>query len=231
MSENGYEGCIPTLKNILLWCRENRLTPVPCSPQSKKPVSAISKRSLYGDSPGGSGFLTPTPERLSAIDVFWEKYADSYNYNHVSVSLVTDPGYNDGRHLCCLDIDINDIVSDFLTHPFFSLCPAVTGGKGVKLFFLLDSIPVQGIIQWKRRDDIRHPVFELFTWHKHALIYGEHPASRLKNQVLYRWLRGIDSFIPLLLWQDLTSLLLIVEQRYSLSATGTVGQQDLSGWF
>jgi len=230
MSENGYESFVPSLKDILLWCRNNRVTPVPCSPRSKKPVSAISRRTLYGDDPGGSGFLTPTPERLSAIASFWERYAEMYNYNHVSVSLVADPGYNDGRNLCCLDIDTDDFVAVFLSNPFFTACPAITGGKGVKVFFFLDSVPDQGIIQWKRRNDQRHPVFELFTWHKHALIYGEHPASQVQERILYRWIRA-GPHIPLLSWKDLTHLLLVAEQQFALSATGIVGQQDLSGWF
>ncbi|MBN1166037.1 MAG: hypothetical protein JXA44_02780 [Methanospirillaceae archaeon] len=231
MSEDRYKDRYPKLSDVLFWCRDNRVTPVPCSPRSKKPVSAISKRTLYGDDPAGSGFLTPTPERLSAIDVFWEQYGDVYNHNHVSVSLVADPGYNQGRNLCCLDVDTDDLMTTFLSSPLLSRCPAVSGGKGVKIFFFTDSVPVKGILQWKKRGDLRHPVFELFTWHKHALIYGEHPASSQQRPVMYRWLLGMHLSLPLIVWQDLAFLLLDLEQRFSLSATGTVGQQDLSGWF
>lgn len=221
--------------SVLDWCDENGIVAVPCQPQSKAPIGAISRRGVYGDSPPPpaellarygrerfgaqvrDSFHLPTPERLARIARFWETPGVRL-WGPEALSISVDMNYPtaDGYTVACLDID-DDACLPLLERPPFDACPVVTGRHGAKAFFKLDreGTRTRPITQFAAAPQ-GSPAFEVFTCSKHALVFGLHPASTPEAPVLYRFVRGARAPVPVLGWGGVVAALLAAGRERGL---------------
>ena len=219
---------------IIGWCRQNGIIPVPCQPKSKAPLGIISRKGVYRGNPPTKrellgiydrrffgktiqdSFHVPSQKRISIINSFWNS-RDTAKMNEKSISISIDMNYptDDGYTIACIDIDSDDyiLLADEKT---FSDCPVIGGKKGGKIFYKLNrenALP-SPIIQYTTRENLRligneqkPALIELFTGHKHALIYGEHPDSTAEKPLNYFFKREFDSLVPVITWSETTRCL------------------------
>jgi hypothetical protein len=247
---------------ILDWARENGIIPVPCQPKSKAPMGIISRKGVYKNNPpdkrellrnydrryfGKSvrdSFHIPSPERLAAIRNFWDiSNTAAMDIKNLSISLDMNYPTEDGFTIACIDIDRDDCIT-LADEKIFSGCPLISGKKGGKLFFKLNrqkSLP-SPIIQYSTADNLNLPgpeqkpaSVEIFTGHKHALIYGEHPESTTEKPIQYYFLRGFGCRVPVITWQETTQCLKKYADKNGLVIRKTsevipYDQTNLSEW-
>lgn len=241
---------------VLDWLKENGITPIPCRPRSKSPVSAISRYGVYQNNPPSAStllarfgrerfgrevrdsFHLPTPERLAAIERFWQ-VPGVRRWGPEILSISVDMNYptSDQYTICCLDID-DEAHLPLLDDPVFKACPVVTGEKGGKGFFKLDRQQswTRPITQFARSEFLTQgpPALEIFTSSKHALVFGEHPAFMTERPIRYRVSRGFSEPFPIIPWQ--TALAAVTRYAHDtglLVRKGTgpdLDQADLSTW-
>ncbi len=241
---------------VLDWLSASGITAIPCRPRSKSPVSAISRYGVYQDRPPSApallarfgrerfgrevrdSFHLPTPERLAAIEQFWQAPGvRRWGPEVLSISIDMNYPTTDHYTICCLDIDDEEHLP-LLDDPVFLLCPVVTGAKGGKGFFKLDR---QGgwtrpITQFAGSESLTRgsPAFEVFTCSKHALIFGEHPSFTPDRPVRYRVTRGFSDPFPVIPWQTALAAVTRYARDEGLAVRRGAGpgldQADLSTW-
>jgi hypothetical protein len=241
---------------VLDWLSASGITAIPCRPRSKSPVSAISRYGVYQDRPPSASallarfgrerfgrevrdsFHLPTPERLAAIEQFWQvPGVRRWGPEVLSISIDMNYPTTDHYTICCLDIDDEEHLS-LLDDPVFLLCPVVTGEKGGKGFFKLDR---QGgwtrpITQFAGSESLTRgsPAFEVFTCSKHALIFGEHPSFTPDRPIRYRVTRGFSDPFPVIPWQTALAAVTRYARDEGLAVRRGAGpgldQADLSTW-
>ncbi|WOF16667.1 hypothetical protein F1737_08175 [Methanoplanus sp. FWC-SCC4] len=251
-----------TAGDVVSWCRNNGVIPVPCRPKSKAPLGIISVKGVYGENPPGErellrnfdrrffgktvrdSFHIPSQKRLEIIENYWNRpYTKSFTAGQISVSLDMNYPTKDGLTIACIDIDTDDLA--FLAdEELFQKCPLISGKKGGKLFFKLNkekALP-SPIIQYTTKENLEKPgteqkpaLIELFTGHKHALIFGEHPESTPEKPLYYQFLRGFDEQIPVITWADTTAALNSFSKKHGLLIRMTnevvpYDQTNLSEW-
>ncbi|MBP2133832.1 hypothetical protein J2128_001786 [Methanomicrobium sp. W14] len=247
---------------VVFWCKKNGLIAVPCRPKSKAPLGIISRKGVYGKNPPGErellklydrrsfgktvrdSFHVPSPERINKIRDFWEKpNTGKLDYTKISISLDMNYPTDDGYTVACVDIDSDSHIL-LADEDAFSECPLIAGKKGGKIFFKLDrenSVP-SPIVQYSTKDNLSLPgpkqesaLIELFTGHKHALIYGEHPDSTTEDPVIYHFLRGFECKVPVITWKETTQCLKGYADKNGLAIRMTsevmpYDQTTLSDW-
>lgn len=240
---------------VLDWLSANGITPIPCRPRSKSPVSAISRYGVYQDHPPSASallsrfgrerfgrevrdsFHLPTPERLAAIERFW-RVPGVRRRGPEFLSISIDMNYPTCDHytICCLDID-DEVHLPLLDDPVFLACPVVTGEKGGKGFFKLDrqGAWTRPITQFAGPASLQgSPAFEVFTCSKHALVFGEHPAFTPSRPVRYRVTRGFSDPFPVIPWQTALAAVTRYARDEGLKVRKGAGpgldQADLSTW-
>lgn len=241
---------------VLDWLTANGITPIPCRPRSKSPVSAISRYGVYQDHPPDpssllarfgrerfgrevrDSFHLPTKERLEAIERFWEvPGVRRWGPEVLSISIDMNYPTSDQYTICCLDID-DGAHLPLLDEAVFLACPVVTGEKGGKGFFKLDrqNTWTRPITQFARPEFLSRgsPALEVFTCSKHALIFGEHPAFTPEQPVRYQVTRGLGDPFPIISWQTaLTAVTRYAQDEGLIVRRGTgpeLDQADLSTW-
>ncbi len=196
--------------------------PLPCRAKSKSPIPQISRRGIYGDdAPAGDSFHVPTPERMAAVKAWWsnEDYHREATVKDVSISVPLHPGWHDGKQVIVLDIDDASLRDAVANAPALQRCPVNVGKKGSKLFAFLDPAggrPADPITQYVAKDDPDHPALEIFTGSKHALLYGEHPASTPSHPIFYEITRGFGEPFPVLTWEEICAALEPIIQEHDL---------------
>lgn len=241
---------------VLDWLSANGITPIPCRPRSKSPVSAISRYGVYQDHPPSASallsrfgrerfgrevrdsFHLPTLERLAAIERFWQvSGVRRWGPEVLSISIDMNYPTSDHHTVCCLDID-DEVYLPLLDDPVFLACPVVTGEKGGKGFFKLDrrGTWTRPITQFTGAESLTQgsPAFEVFTCSKHALIFGEHPAFTPERPVRYQVTRGFSDPFPVIPWQTaLAAVTRYARDEGLVVRKGTgpgLDQVDLSTW-
>jgi hypothetical protein len=232
-----------TIADMLAWCGQNGVTPIPCRPRSKGPAGCISTRSVYGDTPPSPGdllqtygrsffgstvrdsFHVPSPERIRVIEAFWaDPGVRALGPESLGVSLDMNYPTADGCRIACIDVD-SDAYRDLFEERLFLRAPVVTGKKGGKLFFKLDRDRADPppILQYTTAENLRRPgreqdppAIEIFTGQKHALVFGEHPESSAAAPLHYTFTRGFTSPLPVLGWQDVSRAILGYAGRHGL---------------
>lgn len=154
----------------------------------------------------------------------------------ISVSIDLSTGFNSGRQIIVIDIDVDELLPVILRSPLFAKCPAVRGKKGCKVFAILDPgqpMPSKGTIQYHPFDDSSQQWIEIFTSGKHALVHGEHPDSTPDSPIFYEVIRGFGAPFPVLAWEDIHREIVAIaatfglinrDRRKALKATPTRNQ-------
>ncbi|MDD4138044.1 MAG: hypothetical protein PHT99_09170 [Methanoregula sp.] len=206
-------GPAPTPWDVVQWLQDRGITPLPCQPKSKSPISQISRRGIYGDhAPPGDSFHVPTRERMAVVTGWWKnkEFHRHATIRDESISVPLHPDWNSGRQVIILDIDDARLCDAVTNVPYLSECPVGTGKKGAKIFAFLDpagGAPDSPILQYVQKEDPDHPALEIFTGSKHALIYGEHPDSTPETPILYAITRGFGEPWPVLTWEKIEQAL------------------------
>lgn len=247
---------------VVSWCRKNGIIPIPCQPKSKAPLGIISKKGIYKKNPPSKeellriydrrffgknvsdSFHVPSPKRILAINNFWDSHSlENMDERTISISLDMNYPTNDGYTIACIDIDSDSHKGLSEINPFIK-CPLVGGKKGGKIFFRLDkeNKNPSPIIQYSTKENLnlagpkqKPALIELFTGHKHALIYGEHPDSTLDNPIFYYFKRGFDSDVPLITWNETTKAIANYADEMNLVVRKTSSvipydQTNLTDW-
>jgi len=222
----------PSPLDIVRWLRNQGITPLPCRPKSKSPISQISRRGIYGDrAPPGDSFHIPTSERMAAVKAWWsnEDYHRQATVKDCSISVPLHPGWNNGRQVIVLDIDDVSLCDAVANAPALQRCPVGVGKKGSKLFAFLDPTggrPESPIVQYAPKDDPDHPALEIFVGSKHALLYGEHPDSTRERPILYTITRGFGEPFPTLTCEEITKALEPIIQKHGLVLKESGGERE-----
>jgi len=222
----------PTPLDIIHWLHDQGITPLPCRPKSKSPISQVSRRGIYGDNaPPGDSFHSPTRERMAAVAAWWsnEDYHRQATVKDCSISVPLHPDWNNGRQVIVLDIDDASLCDAVANAPALEQCVVGVGKKGSKLFAFLDPAgarPENPILQYVPKDDLDHPALEIFTGSKHALIYGEHPDSTRERPILYAITRGFGESFPTLAWEEIAKALEPIIREHDLVRKESGGERE-----
>ncbi|MCX6690520.1 MAG: hypothetical protein NTW33_00365 [Methanoregula sp.] len=206
-----------TAGDVLGWLKLSGINrSLPCKPRSKATMFEVTAEGVYGTKEAPS-YLVPTAERDAIIDRFWPP-RQTWTADLVGMSISADFVWGDGYHCGCIDVDRDYLVDDFWYDTTLEPMPAIAGRKGMKLLFRFLEADIPGTLQWKLPED-ENAQIELFTGHKHFLIFGEHEKSTREHPIFYQVVRGFGEIIPTAEISDVLRVIDEIAEKHRIPRT------------
>ena len=153
---------------------------------------------------------------MKVISDFWDNTTPDITHRHISAGFDTNYPVRDRPNcrLAVIDLDTDKYRDDLLKIPEFINAPANVGGKGAKIFIIVDygDEPIPPTTQYYKVKDLEgvaagtkkdiSPALEVFTGTKYAVVYGEHEKSTHSSPLFYRFIRGFGDPIPTITLQE-----------------------------
>jgi len=204
MVENSNQNTPRTAKQIVTWATLNGVTVLPGQPKTKKPMGFLARGAVEtpeGADPERDTYHVPTPQRLFAIENYWNRLPNDFRETELSISFDTDYPCGDNVFIASLDLDRDDYYDRFINHHLIANWPVVKANRGCKAFVKVN----YGDLAEKPKSFAyvgpadTGTVLEILTSKKLAFIYGEHPLSTPENRITYQFVRGFDLTVPTIL--------------------------------